>query len=325
MISHTIEKPVLVLVGPTAIGKTALSLDLAVEHDCEIISMDSMQVYKYMDIGTAKVSKGEQAVVPHHLIDIVTPDQSYDAARFVEDAMRAITSIHEKDKIPLITGGTGLYLQALLSGIFDGAPADQKVRKKLRDEAELYGVHKLQEELSVCDRTSAERIHVNDTQRIIRALEIYRLTGITWSEHLEKQRSKQKKRSFQKILTIGLTCARDILYERINRRTEIMLESGLEQEVKELLQNGYGPDLKSMMSIGYKHMVQYLKNNWSFEEMATLLARDTRRYAKRQYTWFSKVEDLIWLEVEDQQKIKYHVTHWLSKSNHETSSFRQPE
>lgn len=311
MIPHRIEKPVLVLVGPTAIGKTALSLELAEEHNCEIISMDSMQVYKYMDIGTAKVSKKEQASVPHHLLDIVTPDQPYDAARFVEDAMRAIMSIHQKNKIPLITGGTGLYLQALLAGIFEGAPADKEVREILKHEAKLYGVHKLHEKLTICDRISAERIHINDTQRIIRALEIYRLTGTPWSEHLEKQRLNRREPHFKKILQIGLTCARDILYDRINRRTEIMLENGLEQEVAGLLNKGYSPDLKSMKSIGYKHMVQYLENNWSFEEMATLLARDTRRYAKRQYTWFSKVNDLLWLEVEDQEKIKYHVSSWL--------------
>ncbi len=177
-------KPCLVLVGPTAIGKTDLSLTLARRYDCEIVSVDSMQVYRYMDIGTAKASVSERSEIPHHLIDIVDPDEDYDAAKFAKDGLQAIRDIHSRGKIPLLTGGTGLYLRALFEGIFPGVPGDEEIRQTLKDRLLTEGASKLHEELSICDSISAKRIHENDTQRLLRALEVFYVSGIPWSEHI---------------------------------------------------------------------------------------------------------------------------------------------
>lgn len=295
----TIQLPqILVLIGPTAIGKTALSLDLAQLFDCEIISVDSMQVYRYMDIGTAKASIAERALVPHHLIDVVDPDEAYDAARFVKDATRLIDEITRRGKLPLLTGGTGLYLKSLLNGIFPEAPSDAVVRNKLKERLQVEGPNVLHEELMVFDCISCTKIHKNDTQRLLRALEVFHTTGIPWSTHLANQNKEESTAGLAvDALQIGLTCNREKLYERINMRTGLMIDSGLEEEVSSLLINGYSPDLKSMGSIGYRHMVGYLRNEYSKDEMIRLLARDTRRYAKRQYTWFNNIKEVQWVDV----------------------------
>ena len=306
------DKPLLVLVGPTAIGKTALSLRLAREYDCEIVSVDSMQVYRYMDIGTAKASLKERQEIPHHLIDIVNPDEDYDAARFAEDALDAIRDICVRGRLPLLTGGTGLYLRALLEGIFPGAPRDEQVRAGLRLRLETEGSSKLYEELAAVDRISAERIHVNDSRRLLRALEVFYCSGVPWSKHLEAHESVPMR--FANTLQIGLTCERSVLYERINRRCERMLEEGLEDEVKTLMERGYHWSLKSMGAIGYRHVVGYLRREYSWQEMADLLARDTRRYAKRQYTWFRAL-DLQWHEAEEEGDILAAVDTWLAQQN----------
>lgn len=302
---------ILVLIGPTAIGKTALSLELAQRFDCEIISVDSMQVYRYMDIGTAKASITERNLVPHHLIDVVDPDENYDAARFVEDATRLIDEIIQRGKLPLLTGGTGLYLKSLLEGIFPEAPSDENVRNKLKERLKNEGSDKLHKELQVCDRISADKIHMNDTQRLLRALEVYHTTGIPWSTHLANQ-NREKSASGLPVdaLQIGLTCDRDKLYQRINMRTGIMIDSGLEEEVSTLLKNGYSSELKSMGSIGYRHMTGYLKNDYSKDEMIRLLARDTRRYAKRQYTWFNNIKEVQWVDVNKNTSVVEMVQQW---------------
>lgn len=306
-----IDKPVLVLVGPTAVGKTDLSLLLAESFGCEIVSVDSMQVYRYMDIGTAKASKQERAAIPHHLIDIVPPDQDYDAAKFRQDALYAIEDIHKREKIPLLTGGTGLYLRALLTGLFDELASDPQIRNQLQERLRDEGCSKLHEELSLIDRTSAQRIHKNDTHRLLRALEIFQATGKPWSAHLQKQGSGEDSIRFKNILKIALTCEREKLYGRINQRTDIMLEQGLQEEVEGLLAMGYSGELKSMGAIGYRHMVNYLAEKYNYDEMKRLLARDTRRYAKRQYTWFSRIEDLQWCEVEETNEVYERVKKWL--------------
>jgi tRNA dimethylallyltransferase len=299
---QSIQDPVLVLVGPTAIGKTELSLLLAERFGCEIVSVDSMQVYKYMNIGTAKVSLEEQARIPHHLIDVVEPDEEYDAASFVHDALRAIEKIHRRGRVPLLTGGTGLYLRALTDGLSSGIRQFPEIREQLRQRLALIGPRVLHEELAQCDRYSAERIHVNDTHRLLRALEIYQATGKPWSEHI-LEHQKQKTRRFSNIMQVGLTCEREQLYRRIDLRTTLMLKSGLEQEVRGLIVRGYSPQLKSMQAIGYRHMNNYLEGIWDMQETVRLLARDTRRYAKRQYTWFAAIPELEWFEVEDQKNI----------------------
>ncbi|MFH2122387.1 MAG: tRNA (adenosine(37)-N6)-dimethylallyltransferase MiaA [Pseudomonadota bacterium] len=308
--TQSIQDPVLVMVGPTAIGKTALSLLLAERFSCEIVSVDSMQVYKYMDIGTAKVSLEERARVPHHLIDVVEPDAEYDAATFVQDTLHAIEQIHGRGRVPLLTGGTGLYLRALIDGLSSGIGHFPEIREQLQQKLLLTGPHVLHEELTKYDRISAARIHAHDTHRLLRALEIYQATGKPWSEYILEHQSKKTPR-FSNIMQIGLTCEREHLYQRINIRTSLMLKSGLEEEVKELIVKGYSPQLKSMQSIGYRHMNNYLAGIWGREETERLLARDTRRYAKRQYTWFAAISDLEWFEVQDQKKIIEKIEKWL--------------
>lgn len=301
--------PTIVLVGPTAIGKTSLSIELAHAFDCEIIGVDSMQIYKYMDIGTAKITPAEMDGIRHHLIDIVFPDQEYDAARFVRDARSAAQEIAQRGRIPLMTGGTGLYLKAYAEGLFDALPANPAIRDGLQIRLTREGSWKLHEELQLCDPVSAQRIHFNDSARIIRGLEIFLVTGTPWSQHLKEQ--ERGASDVQHLLILGLTCQRDRLYERINRRTELMVAAGLEEEVRMLLAQGYGPGLKSMSSIGYRHMLSFIDGSWSREEMVEYLARDTRRYAKRQYTWFNKTRGLRWFDIGDKDRLKTEISSWL--------------
>lgn len=312
MTSEIIERPCLVLVGPTAIGKTDFSLALARQYDCEIVSVDSMQVYRHMDIGTAKASLRERSEIPHHLIDIVDPDEDYDAVRFGIDALKAIRDIHSRDKIPLLTGGTGLYLRALFEGLFPGVPVDDDIREILKGRLHKEGSSKLHDELSLCDSISADRIHLNDSQRILRALEVFYASGVPLSEHIVTHKNKAQGVRFKNILQIGLTTDREILYQRINRRCEVMLESGLEDEVRKLLSMGYSRKLKAFGSIGYRHIINYIDGHWTEEETVRLLARDTRRYAKRQYTWFSKLDELRWFDVDNKQKNIQAVDDWFT-------------
>ncbi len=296
-----LTKPIVVLIGPTAIGKTALSIKLAKQFDFEIVSVDSMQVYKYMDIGTAKVTEKEMEGVRHHLIDVVYPDEPFDSGLYEKTALAAIQNIQGRGKRVLVTGGTGLYLNALVNGLSPKLPAFPGIREELEKELEGTGLNVLHEQLSSVDSISAKRIHKNDTRRVIRALEIFRGTGKKWSDLISEHRELREVR-FPNILQICLTRNREKLYERINFRTRLMIESGLEQEVLDLNSKGYGSNLKSMQSIGYSHMANYVNGNYGFEEMLDLLARDTRRYAKRQYTWFRKIKGLCWLETEKSDK-----------------------
>jgi tRNA dimethylallyltransferase len=313
VILFPIRQPVLVLIGPTAIGKTALSLELAGLFDCEIVSMDSMQVYRYMDIGTAKVTRDERSKIPHHLIDIVDPDEEYDAERFVYDSCRAIEDILSRNKIPLLTGGTGLYLRALTEGLFAGGEQYPEIRAQLKVRLASEGNSILHHELCLFDCISANKIHVNDTHRLLRALEIYYGSGVPWSQHLLFQANNKRAPRFTNMLQIGLTCEREILYERINRRCSSMVDLGLEEEVKGLLDAGYNAELKSMMSIGYRHMVNYLNGIWSKEELVRIFARDTRHYAKRQFTWFHNTADINWFEIAVQSKILGYVEGWFKQ------------
>lgn len=312
----TDSQPLLILVGPTAIGKTALSLKIARRWDCEIVSVDSMQVYRYMDIGTAKVSRAEMQEITHHLIDIVNPDEPYDASRFRFDARNAIADIRSRNKIPLLTGGTGLYLRALLEGLAPGLGGDELIREQLRKRAACEGINKLHEDLFLYDRKSAERININDHQRILRALEIYLSTGTPWSEHLKQEGETTQKTPYANVLQICLTCEREILYGRINQRCRKMLDMGLETEVKNLLSMGYAKTLKPFGAIGYRHMLRYLEGSWSRAEMIDLLARDTRRYAKRQLTWFKNIEAMRWVEVTNEQAVEKLISSWLKSLEH---------
>ncbi len=294
-ITFPLETAVVALIGPTAIGKTALSIKLAKQFDFEIISVDSMQVYKYMDIGTAKITASEKEGVTHHLIDVVNPDQDFDAVSFEKLALLAITDILNRGKRVLLTGGTGLYLKSLIEGLSHQIPTFPAIRAEIMEKIELLGSHALHDELALIDCISAERIHKNDYHRVARGLEIYKGTGKTWSTLLTEHQLTRELR-FKNLLTIGLTCDRQHLYKRIGLRSEIMMEAGFEEEVKNLLSKGYCLQNKSMRSIGYSHMVKYLEGEWELEKMLETLTRDTRRYAKRQYTWFNKIEDIHWVD-----------------------------
>ncbi len=294
--SRTIDCPVIVLVGPTAIGKTSLSLQLVERFGCEIVSMDSMQVYRYMDIGTAKPSLKEQALVRHHLIDVVNPDEQYDAARFVSDALEAIDSIANRNRTVLLTGGTGLYQKALFEGLFTAMPTDQDIRHHLQHRLKEEGREVLHTELSKIDPLSGKRIHKNDTQRLLRGLEIYLSSGRTWSDLLQEQKQKGQVPHFNRVYQVALTCERSGLYQRIEKRSNMMIKQGLIEEVKKLRAMGYSEDLPSMQSIGYRHVNKLLSGEWDRKTMLEHLLRDTKRYAKRQMTWFGKNKNLRWFD-----------------------------
>ena len=304
-----LDCPIIVLVGPTAVGKTALSLRLVQRFDCEIVSMDSVQVYRHMDIGTAKPSQEEQAAIPHHLIDIVNPDEQYDAARFVQDALAAIEDIASRNRTVLLTGGTGLYLKALFEGLFDALPTDEGVRVQLRERLKQEGREILHAELCELDPTTGLRVHANDTQRLLRGLEIYQASGKTWTELIAAQQAQknEQKNRFTRVFQVALDCERESLYERIEQRSHIMLEQGLVEEVEGLRALGYSPELPSMQSIGYKHVNNLLSGEWNKAEMLEYLVRDTRRYAKRQMTWFRKNQDLNWFARDDEEQITAQV------------------
>lgn len=304
MINFPFNKPIFILAGPTAVGKTALSIRIAKEFNCEIISVDSMQIYKRMNIGTAKVTKEEMEGIPHHLIDIIEPDEDYDASCFLRDAQQAIVNITQKGKIPLLTGGTGLYYKSLLEGLAQNIPAFPEIRKQLTkeyiDENRGGELHKF---VASVDPRSANRLHKNDTSRLLRAAEIYLGTGTPWSQWIDKHQLEKEKPRFTDVKAVCLNSEREELYQRINMRCEIMINAGLGDEVKNLLSMGFSPELKSMSSIGYKHMVQYLLKEIDKNIMLETMSRDTRRYAKRQFTWFKKMKEMVWIDVNKEESI----------------------
>jgi tRNA dimethylallyltransferase len=309
---QTIDCPVIVLVGPTAVGKTELSFRLAEQFRCEIISMDSMQVYRGMDIGTAKPSLAERARIPHHLIDIAAPDEQYDAARFVRDAFAAIEEISAQGKTALLTGGTGLYLKALFEGLFDALPADKAVRERLQERLAEEGRAALHAELRRIDPAAGARIHPNDTQRLLRGLEIFQASGRTWTELIEEQKQAgQGRAAFSRVYQAGLTCDKAELHERIARRTLAMLENGLIEETERLREAGYGPELPSMQAIGYRHANRLLSGEWTQAEMLEQLILDTRRYAKRQMTWFAANKELRWFQREEYDLMADEIAEYL--------------
>jgi len=303
-----ISAPVIILIGPTAAGKTALSLELARRFAGEIAGLDSMQVYRHMDIGTAKATPEEQRQVPHHLLDLVNPDEEYHAARYVRDAIEVCRAIAARGRLPLLVGGSGLYLRALQEGLFAIPANDETVRAGLRERLKQEGRAVLFAELAGMDPESAARIHVNDTHRLLRALEILQATGVSWTEHLRRQRPRPV---FARMLKIGLRHERNILYERINLRVQQMVDLGLLEEVEKLSGLGYGAELKPMQAIGYRHMLHFLSGAWSWDEAFSLLARDTRRYAKRQLTWFGGDADIHWVEPQDRQAVFDRVAAFL--------------
>ncbi|MEW6672054.1 MAG: tRNA (adenosine(37)-N6)-dimethylallyltransferase MiaA [Thermodesulfobacteriota bacterium] len=291
------SKPkVIVICGPTGSGKTTAAIELAVRFNGQIISADSMQIYRFMDIGTAKPTPSEQQQVRHYLIDVATPDEPFNAARYADMARDRIGKLHTEGIVPFVTGGTGLYIKALLKGLFQADPVDPALRRRLKKDAAVNGAAELHRRLAACDPESARRIHPNDTYRILRALEIHELTGQSISRFQSGHGFSERPYS---VLKIGLDRDRIALYERINARVDHMIAAGLLQEVKSLLARGYAPGLKSMQSIGYRHMVDFIQGRRSWPETLSTFKRDTRRYAKRQLTWFKADGEVNWVAAEN--------------------------
>ena len=283
---------VIVVCGPTGIGKTRTAIQLAQRFKGEIIGADSMQIYRWMNIGTAKPTPAEQTCVTHHMVDIVDPDTPYDAARYARDAGKVIRGLQDQGVLPIVAGGTGLYIKALIYGLFDSRPPDPDIRRNLEHLADAHGPSYLHTQLTACDPQAAAGIHVNDRFRIIRALETYQATGRPISDHQRKHRFAQPRFATFKV---GLTMPREAIYTRIDQRVDQMVAEGLLEEVRSLLARGYGAELKSMQSIGYRHMADHLNKGVDWEETLRLLKRDTRRYAKRQLTWFRADPDITWI------------------------------
>lgn len=295
------NKPkVIVICGPTASGKTALSIELAKKINGEIISSDSMQIYKDMDIGTAKPSKEEMQGIQHYLLDFVEPSQRYSVAEFKKDAEKAIEEILQKGKTPIIVGGTGLYVDSLIYGIeYQTIEFDEQYRKQLEERVEKEGLETLYNEAKKIDPQAIEKISANDKKRILRILEIYKATGKNKTEQELESRKNGVKYDY-KVFAINMD--REKLYERINKRVDIMIENGLIEEVEKLLEK-YKEFPTAMQGLGYKEVVEYLQGKVSKEEMIENIKRETRRYAKRQLTWFRKNKQTIWIEPCDIQKI----------------------
>ncbi|MCJ8012573.1 tRNA (adenosine(37)-N6)-dimethylallyltransferase MiaA [Paenibacillus sp. KQZ6P-2] len=271
-----------------------MSIELAKELNCEIISGDSMQVYREMDIGTAKITREEMQGIPHHLIDIHSPDEPYSVAEFQEQSHHLIRDIHARGKLPFIVGGTGLYVESVCYDYqFAQVGEDKEFREAQAAFAEENGAELLHAKLAEVDPESAQKLHPNDQRRIIRALEIYHLTGIPLSAQL----AGQNRQSPYQLCLVGLTMDRQMLYKRIEARIDEMLKQGLVEEVSSLLDKGYGTDLVSMQGLGYKQIISYLQGRESLEEAVEILKRDTRRFAKRQLSWFRHMKDISWVDV----------------------------
>ena len=292
---------VLVIVGPTGVGKTQVSLRLADILKGEIVSLDSRQVYKYMDIGTAKPTKKEMKRVAHHLIDIVYPDEKFTAADYGKKAREVIKEIIKRKKQPIVVGGSGLYLKALIKGFFQGPKGDEKLRERLKEEESKFGLDHLFDRLKKVDPKAALRIHPHDSVRIIRALEVYELTGKPITLLQEKGSYEPFEMDFVKI---GLTLDRKRLYERIDRRVEKMISEGFLDEVKALKEKGYLSGFKAFKTVGYQELFSYLEGKIDFQKAIETIKLNTRRYAKRQLTWFRKDKEIKWLDAEKEDLIE---------------------
>ena len=293
------KKPMVILTGPTAVGKTALSIELAKRINGAVISADSMQVYKHMDIGSAKIMPEEMQGIKHYLIDEFEPDEEFHVVRFVERAKQCLEEIYADGKIPIIAGGTGFYIQALLYDIdFTEQEGDPAYRASLEQLAIKQGADYLHGMLRAVDPASADAIHANNIKRVIRALEFYHLSGSRISEHNEKERQKTSPYNFAYFV---LTDDRAHLYERIDRRVDLMVEQGLVDEVRHLKDMGYHKEMVSMQGLGYKEILSYLDGEMTLEEAIYIIKRETRHFAKRQLTWFRRERDVIWFD-----KAAYH-------------------
>lgn len=308
------RKPLIILAGPTAVGKTSLSIRLAKETGGEIISADSMQVYRHMDIGSAKITKEEMEGVPHYLVDVLEPEEEFNVVRFQQMAKEAAERIWKKGKIPLVVGGTGFYIQALLYDIdFTENDGDESYRRQLeRKASDEEGASELYEILKTVDPKAAQEIHPRNIKRIIRALEFYHQTGKKISEHNETQRQRESPYNYAYFV---LTDERSRLYERIDRRVDLMMEQGLLDEVRYLKERGVRKDSTAMQGLGYKELYAYLEGEYPLDEAVRIIKRDTRHFAKRQLTWFKRERDVIWADKsvigQDEQKLADYMLGYL--------------
>lgn len=290
-------------------GKTGFAIALAQHFGGEIVGADSMQIYRHMHVGTAKPTDGERAAAFHHMVDVADPDERYDAAKYACQARKCLTRLGTDHKLPLVVGGTGLYIKALLYGLSQGAPSDFKVRSRLKNELDQSGAFHMHQRLAQVDSESAHRIHPNDSYRVLRALEVIEISGRSLTAFHKDHGFSQPAYT---ALQIGLTLPREMLYARIDRRVDMMLDTGLEQEVRSLLKQGYSPKLKSMQALGYRHMVEFIQGRIAWDEAVRTLKRDHRRYAKRQLTWFGAVDDIHWLAPDNTSEAVDLMTDFIS-------------
>lgn len=303
------KRPLIILTGPTAVGKTALSIQLAKALNGEIISADSMQVYRHMDIGSAKVMPEEMEGIPHHLIDVLEPWEEFNVTRFQQMAKEAMEGIYSRGRIPIVAGGTGFYIQALAYDIdFKENDGNTAIRQELELLGEREGSQYLHRMLAEIDPESAQLIHANNRKRVIRAIEYFKITGQPISEH---NRQEQGKESPYQLFYYVLTCQRQLLYQRIEQRVDLMLEQGLVEEVERLKKMGCTRSMVSMQGLGYKEILDYLDGKCTLEEAVYILKRDTRHFAKRQITWFKREREVRWLLLEefggDRKKVLSHI------------------
>jgi tRNA dimethylallyltransferase len=294
-----LEQKVIIIVGPTCSGKTSLSLNLAEKLNTEIISADSRQIYKELNIGTAKPTKIELQSIPHHLIDFLNPTENYSASKFEKDSIEIIKQIHAKNKIPIVVGGSGLYIKALVDGIFDSVDNDENFRNEILLKREEFGNKYLFNELEKVDPESASSLLPQNWKRIIRALEVFHITGEPIWKH---QKDYVRDVNFN-FLQFGINWERKILYENIEARVDEMIEKGLVDEIKSLLIKGYSRELNALNTVGYKELIDFFDDNISFERAIELIKRNTRRYAKRQMTWFRKDDGIKWFDVTKRDEI----------------------
>lgn len=293
-------RPLVVIVGPTAVGKSRIALEIAKAFETDILTADSRQVYRGMDIGTDKPTAGQLQDVTHRLIDLVEPNQPFNTGLYRRHAVQAIEDLYRARRLPLVVGGTGLYVRTLLKGLCEAPPGDPVIRASLRREAQMHGRDHLYTQLVACDPATAARLHPRDESKVLRALEVHRLSGRPMSEF--QQEHGFTERPFTSLM-IGLNRAREVLYRRIEERIDWQLDHGLVDETKRLLARGYSRDLPAMKGLGYRHVSCYVAGEYDAEEMARRFKRDTRRFAKRQMTWFRKEPGIHWLMIEESEPL----------------------
>ena len=306
------KRSMVILTGPTAVGKTELSINLAKMINGAIISADSMQIYKYMDIGSAKIMPHEMQGIKHYLIDELMPEEEFNIYRFKQMAMEALDEIYASGQIPIVVGGTGFYIQGLVYDIdFTKQDADDDYRKQLEEFANINGAHALHEKLKDIDSVSYETIHENNVKRVIRALEYYKQTNEPISKHNEEEKKKESPYNFAYFV---LNDVRENLYSRIDKRVDIMMDAGLIDEIKALKKRGCTRDMVSMQGIGYKEMLKYLDADYTLEEAVEKVKQESRRFAKRQLTWFRREKDVIWIDKDKYEYDESRILQFIEKT-----------